>query len=66
MPGAPSAAELFAAGAHRVSLGVCPMLGVMGLLRDIGREALDQGRWQHMAEHFYGFAQAEALFAAAG
>jgi len=38
----------------------------MGLLRDIGREALDQGRWQHMAEHFYGFAQAEALFAAAG
>ena len=62
MPGAPSAGELFAAGAQRVSLGVCPMLSVMGLLRDMGREALQTGSWQAMGERFYGFREAEALF----
>ncbi|MCV2363328.1 isocitrate lyase/phosphoenolpyruvate mutase family protein [Paucibacter sp. DJ1R-11] len=62
MPGAPGAGELFAAGAQRVSLGVCPMLSVMGLLRDMGREALQTGSWQAMGERFYGFGEAEALF----
>lgn len=64
MPGAPSAGELFEAGAQRVSLGLCPMLSVMGLLRDLGREVLQTGRWQVMGERFYGFGEAEALFAA--
>ncbi|MCV2369142.1 isocitrate lyase/PEP mutase family protein [Roseateles oligotrophus] len=64
MPGAPSAPELFAAGARRVSLGLCPMLAVMGLVRDIAQEAKAGGTWQHMTRSFYGFAEAEALFSA--
>ncbi|GAB3251824.1 isocitrate lyase/PEP mutase family protein [Chitinimonas naiadis] len=63
MPGAPRAKELFDAGARRVSLGVCPMLAVMGTIRDIAIEAREQGDWQTMARSFYGFAEAEALFA---
>ncbi len=65
MPGAPSAAALFAAGVRRVSLGVCPMLAVMGTLRDIAHEAREAGTWQLMGERFYGFAEAESLFATA-
>ncbi|HWW07762.1 isocitrate lyase/phosphoenolpyruvate mutase family protein [Collimonas sp.] len=64
MPGAPSAAELFAAGAQRVSLGVCPMLAAMGAIRDIACEVRAHGTWQAMQRSFYGFAEAEALFAA--
>ncbi|MBV8658788.1 MAG: isocitrate lyase/phosphoenolpyruvate mutase family protein [Burkholderiales bacterium] len=63
MPGAPAASEWFAAGAKRVSLGVCPMLAVMGLIRDIAIEAREQGQWGTMARSFYGFGEAEALFA---
>ncbi|MFC7421042.1 isocitrate lyase/phosphoenolpyruvate mutase family protein [Iodobacter arcticus] len=61
MPGAPSAAALFATGVRRVSLGVCPMLALMGTLRDIAFEAREAGTWQLMGERFYGFAEAEAL-----
>jgi 2-methylisocitrate lyase-like PEP mutase family enzyme len=64
MPGAPSAPELFAAGARRVSLGLCPMLAVMGTVRNIAQEAKASGTWRHMASSFYGFAEAEALFSA--
>lgn len=64
MPGSPSAPDLFAAGAKRVSLGLCPMLAVMGTVRDIAQEAKLRGTWQHMTRSFYGFAQAEALFSA--
>ena len=64
MPGAPSASQLFAAGARRVSLGLCPMLALMGALRDIAQEAKLSGTWQHMTRSFYGFAEAEALFSA--
>jgi 2-methylisocitrate lyase-like PEP mutase family enzyme len=62
MPGAPSAPDLFAAGAQRVSLGLCPMLATMGVVRNIAQEAKASGTWQHMTESFYGFEQAEALF----
>ncbi|HEY9104255.1 isocitrate lyase/phosphoenolpyruvate mutase family protein [Chitinimonas sp.] len=62
MPGGPSAAELFAAGAARVSLGVFPMLAAMATVRDIAAEALGSGTWQTMS-HSYGYAEAEALFA---
>ncbi|AMC34858.1 isocitrate lyase/PEP mutase family protein [Janthinobacterium sp. B9-8] len=61
MPGAPSAAALFATGVRRVSLGVCPMLALMGTLRDIAFEAREAGTWQLMGERFYGFAEAESL-----
>ncbi len=63
MPGAPSAPDLFAAGAGRVSLGLCPMLAAMGAVRNIAQEAKANGTWQHMTDSFYGFEQAEALFA---
>lgn len=43
MPSAPSAAELFAAGAQRISLGVCPMLTVMGTIGDIACEVRAHG-----------------------
>ncbi|MFJ2988090.1 isocitrate lyase/phosphoenolpyruvate mutase family protein [Collimonas sp. NPDC087041] len=62
MPGAPAAAELFGAGASRVSLGVCPMLAAMGTVREIAAEARNSGTWQAMQRSFYGFAEAEALF----
>ncbi|STQ90497.1 isocitrate lyase/PEP mutase family protein [Iodobacter fluviatilis] len=65
MPGAPSAAALFAAGVRRVSLGVCPMLAVMGTLRDIAIEAREAGTWRVMGERFYGFAEAESLVCSA-
>lgn len=63
MPGAPSADQLFAAGAQRVSLGVGPMLAVMGALREVALEARRSGTWQAMQRSFYGFAEAEQLFA---
>lgn len=63
MPGAPVAQDLFQAGASRVSLGVCPMLAVMGTMRDIAEEARKTGSWKNMERSFYGFAEAEELFA---
>lgn len=62
MPGGPSAGELFAAGAARVSLGVFPMLATMATVRDIATVALGSGTWQTMS-HSYGYTAAEALFA---
>ncbi|MDP1980365.1 isocitrate lyase/phosphoenolpyruvate mutase family protein [Undibacterium sp.] len=62
MPGAPIAQDLFNAGASRVSLGVCPMLAVMGTVRDIAEEASKTGSWKTMERSFYGFAEAEELF----
>jgi 2-methylisocitrate lyase-like PEP mutase family enzyme len=66
LPDAPSAAVLFAAGAQRVSLGVCPMLATMGTIRDIAREVRANGSWEAIQRSFYGFDQAEALFAVKG
>ncbi|PFH09618.1 2-methylisocitrate lyase-like PEP mutase family enzyme [Collimonas sp. PA-H2] len=66
LPGAPAAAALFAAGAQRVSLGVCPMLAAMGTIRDIALEVRASGSWEAMQRSFYGFDQAEALFAVEG
>jgi len=63
LPGAPAAAALFAAGAQRVSLGVCPMLAAMGTIREIALEVRASGSWEAMQRSFYGFDQAEALFA---
>lgn len=63
MPGAPSARVLFDAGASRVSLGNCAMLATLGALRNIACEVLEAGTWTSMERTFYGFAEAEALFA---
>jgi len=64
MPGAPDAKTLLATGAKRVSLGVAPMLAIMGAVRDIAAEVRDHGTWSMIERSFYGFAEAERLFAA--
>ncbi|MEH2524143.1 MULTISPECIES: isocitrate lyase/PEP mutase family protein [Bradyrhizobium] len=64
MPGAPSAKALFEAGASRVSIGQTAMLSVLAHLRDIASEIRSSGTWDAIADRFYGFAEAEALFPA--
>ena len=64
MPGAPAAGVLFDAGARRVSLGNCAMLATLGALRAIASEVLESGTWTSIERTFYGFGEAEALFAA--
>ncbi|MDQ3692528.1 MAG: isocitrate lyase/phosphoenolpyruvate mutase family protein [Chloroflexota bacterium] len=63
MPGAPAASELFAAGASRVSLGQTAMLATMGALRAIAEDIRDTGTWTTIERGFYGFGEADALFA---
>ncbi|MPY88410.1 MAG: isocitrate lyase/phosphoenolpyruvate mutase family protein [Luteitalea sp.] len=63
LPGAPAAEVLFAAGARRVSLGQMAMLATLGTLRDIAKELRDTGTWTSIERSFYGFGEAEALFA---
>ncbi len=63
MPGAPDAAALFAAGACRVSLGNTAMLAVLGALDVIARDVAKTGTWAAIERTFYGFAEAETLFA---
>jgi hypothetical protein len=65
MPGAPDAVALFAAGACRVSLGNTAMLAVLGALDAIARDVKTTGQWGAIERTFYGFAEAEALFARA-
>jgi 2-methylisocitrate lyase-like PEP mutase family enzyme len=62
LPGAPSADELFAAGAARVSIGQMAMLATLGSLKEIGEELQRHGTWRSIEKTFYGFAEAEALF----
>ncbi len=61
-PGAPSAPELFSLGVRRVSVGAAPMLAVMGLIREIGRELREQGTYEQIAQHPYPYAEAKKLF----
>lgn len=63
VPGAPSARELFAAGAARVSIGPMAMLATLGALRRIAEELRQQGTYGAIERSFYGFGEAEALFA---
>ncbi|UTH75613.1 isocitrate lyase/phosphoenolpyruvate mutase family protein [Chromobacterium sp. IIBBL 290-4] len=65
LPGVAGAADWFAAGVRRVSLGVGPMLACMGLMQAMAAEA-KRGEWVSMSAHFYGFAEAERLLAAEG
>ena len=62
LPGAPSAGELFAAGAARVSIGQMAMLTTLGSIKQIAAELRDHGTWRSIERTFYGFAEAEALF----
>jgi 2-methylisocitrate lyase-like PEP mutase family enzyme len=61
VPGAPSAAELFAAGAKRVSLGAAAMLATVGALREIANEVRDFGTWKSIERSFYPFSEINAL-----
>jgi 2-methylisocitrate lyase-like PEP mutase family enzyme len=63
MPGAPPAKAFFDAGAARVSLGNLAMLATLGALRDIARDIKKTGSWTSMERSFYGYREAEALFA---
>ena len=63
LPGAPSARELFAAGAARVSIGQMAMLATLGSLKRIAEEMKQHGTWRSIEDTFYGFAEAEALLA---
>jgi len=64
LPGAPSADELFAAGAVRVSIGQMAMLAALGSVRQIADELRQRGTWQSIEQTFFGFGEAEALFRA--
>jgi len=63
LPGAPSSEALFAAGATRVSIGQMAMLATLGTLELIADELIQKGTWGAIERTFYGFAEAEALFA---
>jgi 2-methylisocitrate lyase-like PEP mutase family enzyme len=63
LPGAPPAEALFGAGASRVSLGNVAMLASLGALREMAADVMRTGTWTSMERTFFGFAEAEALFA---
>ena len=66
MPGAPSAAEMFKAGARRVSIGQIAMLSCLGHLAAIAQAMHLEGTWNEVEQSFFGFVEAEALFAKDG
>jgi 2-methylisocitrate lyase-like PEP mutase family enzyme len=64
LPGAPSADTLFAAGAKRISIGQTAMLSALGVVAEIADEMRQEGTWRSIERSFYGFGEAEGLFAA--
>ena len=62
-PGAPPAAELFAAGAHRISLGPHLMLSTLGHLRTVAGGIRDHGRFDAFSSDHVPFDEANAIFA---
>ena len=62
MPGASSAAELFEAGARRISIGQTAMLATLGLVSTIANELKSSGTWSSIEKTFFGFAEGETLF----
>lgn len=61
-PGAPPIAELAGLGVRRVSVGSGPARAVMGLVRGIGRELLEEGTYSSMADGAVPYPEANALF----
>lgn len=59
--GSPPAAELFAAGACRLSLGPHTLLAALGSLRAVADEALGAGTWGELGRHPVPFGEAEGL-----
>ena len=50
VPGAPSIAELSAAGVKRVSLGSGPMRAAMGVLRSLAEDVKSKGTYRLMED----------------
>src|SRR5262249_54422393 len=63
LPGAPPAETLFAAGAKRISIGQTAMLAALGVIAEIADEMRQKGTWSSIERSFYGFGEAEGLFA---
>jgi len=63
LPGAPPAETLFAAGAKRISIGQTAMLAALGVIAEIADEMRQKGTWSSIERSFYGFGEAESLFA---
>lgn len=63
VPGAPSVPELLKLGVARVSIGQGAMLAAMGTVAAVARELRESGTYGSMTRSFYGFAEAESLFA---
>src|SRR5262249_2207738 len=63
VPGAPPAATLFEAGAKRISIGQTAMLAALGVIAEVAEEMRQRGTWSSIERTFYGFGEAESLFA---
>ena len=63
VPGLAPAAEVFAAGVNRISMGPAAQLATLGTLRQVANEVRATGDWAALAGHGFGFGDAEALFA---
>lgn len=62
VPGLAPAAELFAAGVNRISMGPAAQLATLGTLRRVANEVRETGDWAALAGHGFGFGDAESLF----
>jgi 2-methylisocitrate lyase-like PEP mutase family enzyme len=63
VPGLAPAAEVFAAGVNRISMGPAAHLATLGTLRRVANEVRATGDWASLTGHGFGFGDAEALFA---
>ncbi len=61
-PGAPSAADLFAAGASRISVGPHLMLSTLGHLRTVATDIRMHGRFDAFSTNHFPFAEANAPY----
>jgi 2-methylisocitrate lyase-like PEP mutase family enzyme len=63
-PGAPPTSELAGLGVRRVSVGSGPSRAVMGLVRRMGRELLEEGTYVSIADGAIPYPEANSLFSA--
>jgi 2-methylisocitrate lyase-like PEP mutase family enzyme len=61
-PGAPPTSDLAGLGVRRVSVGSGPSRAVMGLVRRMGRELLEEGTYASIAEGAIPYPEANRLF----
>jgi 2-methylisocitrate lyase-like PEP mutase family enzyme len=65
-PGGPPPAELFDAGACRISLGSSAMLAALGVLRDLAEDLIERGAYPTRGSRPFTYADAQGLFAGSG